>query len=120
MPLKADPDSYLNLIHVADLASIVVCVSNQQTIGSLYCVSDGQPVLRRVYYEFISQLGNWPSPVFETLETLESNSTSNTTSRSDGNKRIRNDRIQFELSYPFLFPSYREGLRSLLDGLGKT
>ena len=80
-------------------------------------VSDGQPVIRREYYEFISQLGNWPRPVFE---TLESNSTSNTTSRSDGNKRISNDRIQLELSYPFLFPSYREGLRSLLEGLGKT
>jgi nucleoside-diphosphate-sugar epimerase len=117
MPLRADPDSYLNLIHVADLASIVVCVSNRKTIGSLYCVSDGQPVIRREYYEFISQLGNWPRPVFE---TLESNSTSNTTSRSDGNKRISNDRIQLELSYPFLFPSYREGLRSLLEGLGKT
>ncbi|MFY8201389.1 MAG: NAD-dependent epimerase/dehydratase family protein [Pirellula staleyi] len=117
MPLRADPDSYLNLIHVADLASIVECFSNQKTLERLYCVSDGQPVLRREYYEFISQLGNWPPPLFESLEW---NSTSNRTSRSDGNKRISNNRIQRDLSYPFLFPSYREGLRSLLKELGKT
>lgn len=111
-PLRVDPDSYLNLIHVDDLAAIVVAVSSANMQFALYCVSDGVPVRRREYYEYISKLGNWPQPVFESCSLR---ATGRSSFRSDGNKRVRNNRIKAELSIRLKYPSYREGMKSLLD-----
>ena len=111
VPLQADPDSYLNLIHVDDLATIIRSVSDMSMNRTLYCVSDGSPVVRREYYEFIAKLGNWPAPIFDTDYV---NSMERSRTRSDGNKRVRNTLIQSELGLPLLFPSFREGLSSLL------
>ena len=112
VPLQVDPDSFLNLIHVDDLAGSIVAVSTAEMRSSLYCVSDGHPVRRQDYYSFVSKLGNWPEPVFEPREPAGNGRVA---LRSDGNKRVRNSRIQSELAVVLTFPSYREGLRSLLD-----
>ena len=111
VPLQVDPESYLNLIHVDDLATAIVSVARTEMKSTLYCVSDGEPVRRRDYYEFIAELGGWPKPVFEAVKQKEYGAAS---LRSDGNKRVRNHRIQSELAIAWQFPSYREGLRSLL------
>ena len=110
LPLESDPESFLNLIHIDDLTAIIVRLSIQKANHGLYCVSDGTPVMRRDYYEFISRFGNWPRPVFQPMESTLPDPPR---SRSEGNKRIRNERIQREFSFRFLFPSYQEGLRSL-------
>ncbi len=114
-PLRVDPESYLNLIHVDDLAAMVVAVSSTTMQFDLYCVSDGVPVRRKEYYEYISQLGNWPPPVFESRSLRSQPATGRSLFRSDGNKRVRNNRIQAELAVRLEYPSYREGLKSLLD-----
>ena len=110
VPLHVDPESYLNLIHVDDLAHAVVAVSLTPVRSTLYCISDGNPVRRKDYYSFVSNLGNWPEPIFAPPELPE---TGRQAMRSDGNKRVRNNRIQSELALVFNFPSYREGLQSL-------
>ncbi len=111
-PLQVDPASYLNLIHVDDLAAMVVAVSAANMQFDLYCVSDGVPVRRKDYYEYISQLGNWPPPIFESRSLP---ATGRSSFRSDSNKRVRNKRIQAELAVRLEYPSYREGLRSLME-----
>ena len=111
VPLQVDPDSFLNLIHVDDLAATIVAVSSTSMLSGLYCVCDGNPVRRKDYYSFVSKLGNWPEPIFE---PRESSGPGRLPLRSDGNKRVRNSRIQSELALILKFPSYREGLRSLL------
>ncbi|MCY2983701.1 MAG: NAD-dependent epimerase/dehydratase family protein [Planctomycetota bacterium] len=111
VPLQVDPESYLNLIHVEDLATSIVKVSSTSMKSSLYCISDGEPVRRRDYYEFIAKLGGWPPPVFEAVKPKEPGEAS---LRSDGNKRVRNHRLQTELGMEWDFPSYREGLTALL------
>lgn len=115
VPLQADPDSFLNLIHVDDLAQVIDQVSKRPMSQSLYCVCDDFPSARRDYYEFIASLGNWPAPIFEEKASDIASATTTGKSRSDGNKRIRNTRIKTELGYTFLFPSYREGLRDLIQ-----
>lgn len=111
-PLHVDPNSYLNLIHVDDLAAMVMAVSSANMKFDLYCASDGEPVRRKEYYEYISKLGNWPQPVFESrLQPV----TGRSGFRSDGNKKVRNNRIQTELAVRLEYPSYREGLKSFLD-----
>lgn len=115
VPLQADPDSFLNLIHVDDLAQVIDQVSKRPMSHTLYCVCDDFPSARRDYYEFIASLGNWPAPIFEEKASDIASATKTGKSRSDGNKRIRNNRIKTELDYTFLFPSYREGLRDLIQ-----
>jgi len=112
VPLQVDPESYLNLIHVDDLATTIEAVASTKMKSTLYCISDGEPVRRRDYYQFIAELGGWPKPVFEAVKQKELGAAS---LRSDGNKRVRNHRIQSELAIAWQFPSYREGLRSLLS-----
>ena len=111
VPLQVEPESYLNLIHVDDLANTIESVARTRMKSTLYCVSDGVPVRRRDYYEYISELGGWPQPLFETVPPTELGAVR---SRSDGNKRVRNLRIQSELKLGLQFPSYREGLTALL------
>lgn len=111
-PLQVDPESYLNLIHVDDLAAMICVVSSTHMRSSLYCVSDGVPVRRREYYEYISTLGHWPEPIFHPPKPP---GTGRLSSRGDGNKKIRNNRIQAELAVRLEYPSYREGLKLLLD-----
>ena len=51
-PVNADPDGYLNLIHVDDAAGIVLAVTAQAAPPRVYLVADGRPVLRRDYFAF--------------------------------------------------------------------
>ena len=118
VPLQADPGSFLNLIHVDDLAQVIDQVSKRPMNHSLYCVCDDFPSARRDYYAFIASLGNWPDPIFEEKTPDIASAVTTGKSRSDGNKRIRNTRIKSELNYTFLFPSYREGLPELIQPSG--
>lgn len=65
-PLAADPDSWLNLIHVDDAANIVCEIAASATPASLYVVSDGHPVRRRDWYGNIAQCIGCPPPVWDT------------------------------------------------------
>ncbi len=61
-PLAADPDSWLNLIHVDDAASVVMAVASHPSPGPLYVVSDGRPVRRRDFYSRLADLTGSPPP----------------------------------------------------------
>jgi nucleoside-diphosphate-sugar epimerase len=111
-PLEVDPASYLNLIHV----------------------SDGKSPTRQEYYEWISQWMGLPLPVFAEGGELPSRElpTETTTgepmigmqdrvskknrpvSRSDSNKRVSNRKLVAELNLQFQYPTFRQGLQSLM------
>ena len=61
-PLEADPDSWLNLIHVDDAAAVVIAVADHAGPGPLYVVSDGRPVRRRDFYARLADLVGSPPP----------------------------------------------------------
>ena len=60
--LTADPDSWLNLIHVDDAAAVVMAVADHANPGPLYVVSDGHPVRRRDFYARLASLTGSPPP----------------------------------------------------------
>jgi len=60
--LAADPDSWLNLIHVDDAAAVVMAVADHANPGPLYVVSDGHPVRRRDFYDRLASLIGSPPP----------------------------------------------------------
>ena len=116
IPLPLDPESFLNLIHVDDLAAAIVKISDTKMKSALYCISDGAPVRRRDYYDFIAKLGRWPNPIFEDAKPKVPGAPS---LRSDGNKRVSNHRLQSELGMELQYASYREGLADLLKPGGE-
>jgi nucleoside-diphosphate-sugar epimerase len=61
-PIAADPDSWLNLIHVDDAARIVCAVAAAPAPRPLYVVSDGVPVRRRDWYAHLATRSGSPPP----------------------------------------------------------
>jgi nucleoside-diphosphate-sugar epimerase len=109
VPLQVDPDSFLNLIHVDDLVTVIAHVADRLTLSHLYCVCDGNSPRRREYYQAIADAKGWPPPIFDPGAQRQA--------RSEGNKRVSPKRMLDELPIEFKYPSYREGLRALLEGV---
>jgi nucleoside-diphosphate-sugar epimerase len=61
-PIAADPDSWLNLVHVDDAAQVVTAVADAPSPRPLYVVSDGTPVRRRDWYGRLAELAGGPPP----------------------------------------------------------
>ncbi len=124
--LEIDPDSCLNLIHVEDLVQVIDAVALGPLRGSLYCVCDGKSPTRGEYYRWIAKRMGWPEPRFVMPASLEANPSSMLDSggenvveprmgssprrRSQGNKRVRVERLLADYGISFLYPSYQEGL----------
>ena len=64
-PIAADPDSWLNLIHIDDAASVVCAVAAAADPRPLYVVSDGHPVLRRDWYGHLATITGSPMPTWD-------------------------------------------------------
>ena len=64
-PIAADPDSWLNLVHVDDAATVVVAVADAPSPRSLYVVSDGKPVRRRDWYGQLAKIAGAPPPAWD-------------------------------------------------------
>lgn len=109
--IPAPSQGFLNLIHVDDAARIVLLAEKQATPPTMYCVSDGHPVVRAEYYAELARLLDAPSPRF-----VEPSADSPAALRAASDKRISNRRLIAELHPQFLYPSYREGLAAIVGG----
>nr|WP_236621293.1 NAD-dependent epimerase/dehydratase family protein [Rhodopirellula sallentina] len=118
-PIASPPEGHLNLIHVEDAASAVMAAFARRIVAGgsdggccrerLYVVSDDSPVIRRQFYEEIAKQTGSPSPVF--VDPAED---SGVRFRSETDKRIWNRRFKRDLVAKLRFPTYVEGLRSIL------
>lgn len=107
-PLKVAADAHLNLIHVDDIVRVIAACEEIST-PEKFCVSDGQPVLRRDFYEYLARELGTSQPTFEAAEPGSSRA-----ERARGSKRIKNDRMVAQLKPSFRYPSYREGLTAIV------
>jgi putative transcription antitermination factor YqgF len=64
-PIAADPDSWLNLVHLDDAAAVVEAVADADAPRGLYVVSDGRPVRRREWYVRLAELAGGPPPAWD-------------------------------------------------------
>ena len=64
-PIAADPESWLNLIHVDDAAAIVCAIAAAPAPRPLYVVSDGVPVRRRDWYAHLATRSGSPPPTWD-------------------------------------------------------
>ena len=102
--LQVPQEGWLNLIHVADIAAMLLQVAQHDLAQSLYVFSDGQPVPRMDFYYTLAKLCGVGEPKFAEPEPNASRS------QRAGWKRVNPQRLIKELNLQLRFPSYKEGL----------
>ncbi len=120
-PIPADPESWLNLIHVDDAASVVCVVASNEkgstsksleTLGPgqhflprpLYVVSDGVPLRRREWYGHLAMLAKSPLPTWDPIAP-----------RTRGaDKRIDPSLLFRDYAIPLAYPDSLQGLTAIL------
>lgn len=114
-PIAAPAAGWLNLIHVDDAATVVLAAERwlDQVPGDgphLFCVSDGQPVVRGNYYREAARLLAAPPPQF-----VEPDPASPAALRAGADRRVANDKMLREFGVRLAYPSCHEGLAAILS-----
>lgn len=112
-PILAEPDSFLNLIHIDDAAAAAVALLDRGEPGRVYLATDDRPVLRREYYTLAAACLGTAPPRFEPPEPGPREA-----ERTGTNKRISNRRIKEELGLRLQYPDITTGLPAALSGDG--
>ena len=113
LPAPCAADQYANLIHVEDAAAAVLAAEARAQPPRTYIVADGRPVQRREFLAEIARRLGLPAPVFRDPLPGEA------AKQRGGNKRTCNRRMLEELQVELQFPTYREGLESILPAAGR-
>lgn len=114
VPIAADPEGWLNLIHGDDAAAVITALAAQRPPAPTWLVSDDRPIHRREFYETMARLMNTPSPRFD-----RDASPTGRGGRGRGggglNKRCSNERLRRELGMHLQFPTIETGLPDALS-----
>lgn len=105
-PVPGDPDGYLNLIHAADAAELLV----RSALGAAAATelgADGTPVTRRVYYRTLASRCGAPPPRFS----------GEPSTRGGGYRRCDPATTCARLQWRPMFSDFRAGLAALGDEL---
>ncbi len=95
-PIGADPEGWLNLIHVEDAAAVVEAARERGRAGETYVVSDGQPVKRLDFYTRLAALAGAPEPHFDPSQA----------SRHRGDRRINPAKMRSDLTPVLKYPDF--------------
>lgn len=98
-------DEYLNRIHRDDAARAIIHLLTQTDEVGVFIGSDKEPALRSAVLEYVSQMIEVRGGKAASLPRFSE--------EAPGNKRCLSMRLQ-ESGFEFAFPSYREGLSSLV------
>jgi len=112
------PGHRFSRIHVDDIAAVLRASIDKPKSGAIYNVCDDEPVPPASVVEFACELLDIePPPLVAFEEAAESMSPMGLTFWND-NRRVDNRRIKEELGVELAFPTYREGLRGILEAEG--
>jgi len=112
--LKAN--HYVGRVHRDDIVGILEASIAMPNPGRIYNVVDHEPSAPEEVIAFTAQLlGIEPPPAIPFEEADPSGVARNFFS---GSKRVSNARVREELGYSFLYPTYREGMRSIISEAG--
>ena len=103
-PILADPERWLNLIHVEDGAAAVLAAEQFAKTGDTVNVCDGEPVCRRDFFTRLAHLLATAEPRFVLPDPTHSPPHEKT------NRRIGNRKLLEELHVVLRYPTWREGL----------
>jgi nucleoside-diphosphate-sugar epimerase len=102
-----------NRIHTADIAQVLMASIEHPSRNAVYNVADDEPGPPQDVIAYAADLlGREPPPE---IPFEEADQTPMARSFYSDNKRVRNTRIKTELGVTLLYPTYRQGLRALLQ-----
>ncbi|MFC5067557.1 SDR family oxidoreductase [Flaviflagellibacter deserti] len=107
------PDQVFNRIHVDDIAAVLKAAIEHPEAGPVFNLGDDEPVPQHEVVAYAAGLlGMEPSPVVPFDEAQMSEMAKSFWAE---NKRIRNTRVRTELGVDLLYPTYRAGLKAILE-----
>ena len=115
-PLAVPSEGWLNLIHVEDAAAIVLAADQWAAAKPIangpevFCVSDGQPVVRGDYYREVARLIGAPKPQF-----VSPDPDTPAAQRARSDKRISNRKLVEKINPTLRYPKARAGLAAILS-----
>ncbi len=109
------PGQVFNRIHVDDIAQIVEAAFAQRADG-IFNGTDDEPAPPQNVIAHAAGLLGLPPPPEVAFETAELSAMAR--SFYGESKRVRNDKIKRELGIRLAYPSYREGLKAVLEAGG--
>ena len=107
------PGQVFSRIHVDDIAQVLAASIAQPRPGAIYNVCDDDPAPPQDVLGHAAELLGLPVPTEVPFD--EAGMTPMARSFYGENKRVRNRLIKDELGVELLYPSYREGLRAVLE-----
>ena len=99
-------------IHADDIAQVVAASIAQPRPGAVYNLCDDDPAPPQDVLAYAAELLGLPLPPKVDFDSADM--TPMARSFYAENKRVRNDLIKSELGVRLKYPSYKEGLQSLL------
>ncbi len=108
-PLAVPREGHLNLVHVTDIARMIIQILPQRMQHPLYLFSDGQPVLRETFYRELAQLCGVDNPTFVDPDPADSKT------RRATDKQVNPLRLVTETGFVYQFPNYQVGLAAALQ-----
>lgn len=108
-PLSVPQHGCLNLIHVTDIARVLLHTFENSLQETLYVLSDGHPVERGEFYRYLATCCGVDSPVFLPPEQNDSRT------RRATNKKVDPSLILDETGLELLYQNYEAGLKQSLQ-----
>ncbi|QDC07905.1 SDR family oxidoreductase [Oceanicola sp. D3] len=107
------PGQVFSRIHVEDIAQVLAASMARPDPGAVYNLCDDDPAPPQDVIEHAANLLGLPVPPAISIEDAELSPMAR--SFYAESKRVRNDRIKRDLGIELLYPTYRDGLRALLE-----
>jgi nucleoside-diphosphate-sugar epimerase len=108
------PGQVFNRIHVSDIAQAIDAAFARGADG-IFNVTDDEPTPQGVPIVLAAELLGVPPPPEVPFAEAARAMTAMALSFYGESKRVRNARLKHELGVALRYPTYREGLRALLD-----
>jgi nucleoside-diphosphate-sugar epimerase len=100
-------------IHVEDIASVLEASMARPNAGAIYNVADDEPAAPDAVVAYAAELLGVPPPPEVHFDDADLSPMAR--SFYEGSRRIANARIKSELGVKLRYPTYRDGLRALLE-----
>ncbi len=103
-------DTWVNRIHVDDLATGLIAAWKKGSDGRVYNMVDDEPHRASEYAYLAADLHGLPRPSWIELEEARERYSEDVLRRKLSNRRLRNGRLKEELEVELKYPSFHEGL----------
>lgn len=107
------PGHFFSRVHVDDIAALLLASMDAPGRDEIYNAADDEPSTQRAVMEEAARLLGIPPPPLVTLEDADLSPMAR--SFWADNRRVRNERMKALIGGPLLYPTYREGLRAILE-----